>query len=365
MFLFTPKMSRLRLLGYKSFGMCMLLSVLVTTSFATNLVVDNKDEYLSEPIHQKPIVEQDDFFSRYAPEKLLHSNATQKEDIRINSAMDVSRYSDEVVKFSGIEKLTSGKRYHKKETILDYSRLMPSNSGPTGLINAISARGLPEGKISAAYINTKSEIKQANLFKNTKSFSANDANFLINYGYTDNFELNLKVLKTSRNLQTQTGNSYHSSLEGFPEFTFGLKAHQKYKSNEYAIGFLNTNISSSARKLIVDQDFENFKSFYVSVTSDFTYRTESHFVLKRNSTDKKFNTSNTWLTFIGGFDTKLSKKTHLLTEIKYENFKSNVKDISINGGIRHNMKNSALDLFIVRGNQTGYSETGFKISGAF
>ena len=173
------------------------------------------------------------------------------------------------------------------------------------------------------------------------------------------------ILKTSRTIQTLTNNKHHSSLEGFPEFTFGIKAHQKYRNNEYAIGFLNTNISSSSRKVILDQDFENYKTFYISMTSDITYRTESHFVLKRNSTDKKFNTSNTWLTAIAGFDTKLTKKTHLLSEIKYENFESNVRDLTINGGIRHIMNNSAIDLFVVRANQVGYSETGFKISGAF
>ncbi|PCJ17335.1 MAG: hypothetical protein COB02_14005 [Candidatus Cloacimonadota bacterium] len=350
---------------YNKLYLSFLFLTVIQFNYAQKLEIDHQDDFLSEPIHEKAIIEQDDFFERYRPLDILKSNTTQKEDIRINSAMDVSNFSNELVQFSGIDKLSSGKRYHKKKKVLDFSRLMPSNSGPTGLFNVISARGLPEGKISGAYINTKTEIKQTNLFKNTNSFNANDANFLINYGYSDNFELNLKVMKTSRTITTSANNKYNSSIAGFPELTIGIKAHQKYKSNEFAIGFLNTNIASQSRKMIIDQDFENFKTLYLSMTSNFTYRTESHFVLKRSSTDKKFNTNNTWMTFLAGFDTKLSKKTHFLAEIKYEDYESNVRDLSVNGGIRHVMNNSAIDLFIIRGNQIGYSETGFKISGAF
>ena len=54
------------------------------------------------------------------------------------------------------------------------------------------------------------------------------------------------------------------------------------------------------------------------MTNDITYRTESHFTIKHNSTDKKYDVNNSWISLVGGIDTKLTKDTHLMVEFKYD-----------------------------------------------
>jgi hypothetical protein len=132
------------------------------------------------------------------------------------------------------------------------------------------------------------------------------------------------------------------------------------------LGIINTTIDSASRNLILDQDFEHFKTVYFSVTSPFTYRTESNFTIKKSSTDNKFANNNSWLSAIFGLDTKLTSSTHLLAEVKYEDYQAQSDKYIFNGGIRQVVgKDMGIDIYSRRLIQKGYSETGFRLSGAF
>lgn len=342
------------------------LILCLSTPMAQNGLEQKEEDYLFAPEHQTPIIRQDDFFERNRPARLVHQNATPAEEVRINPHLDLSQFSQEVIEDSGLPVLKSPKRYNQAPHKIDFSRLMPSNSGPTGLMDSISARGLPEGKISAAFQYSEADVRQRNLFRNVNSFSAENADFLLNYGYNDHFEFSLKVHKSTRQMTTNLGTSFDSSLHGFPSYTAGLKAHQKWREYEFAVGFLHTSVESPQRNLILDQDFEHYKSFYATFTSPFTYRTETHLTLKRSDMDNKYVSGNSFTSIVYGVDTKLSQDTHLLAELKWEDLKANTDDVSLNGGLRHHFGDGmAFDAFWMRGSQTGYHETGFRISGAF
>jgi hypothetical protein len=345
--------------------LCLAICTNLLSSWAQDLNHEQTD-YLLEPEHDKPLIQQQDFFVRNRPAELLAGNSTDQKDIRVNPHFDLSQYSDELIETSGIDVLASPHRYHRKIKRIDYARLMPSYSGPTGLIDAISAKGLPRGKFAVSMLQANAKISTRNLFNNIKSYETDDIFLLANHGLSPNVELNVKFLKTSRDVYTMSGNRYHSSEVKFPEFSYGLKLHQSWKDNEFAFGFINTSVESAARNLILDQDFENYKAMYFSVTSPITYRTESHVTIKRSSTDNKFVQKNSWWSVIGGADTKITKDTHLLGEIKFEDYNSDVNKFSFNGGIRHMFKDDlAAEVDLRRFNQKGFSEVALKLSGAF
>ena len=325
----------------------------------------NVEDYLTRPEHDKAIIEQKDFFDRHHPGDFIKSNRTPAREIRMNSHLDLSQFSDDVIESSGVPVIQSPNRYNQLKTRWDNSRMLPSLVGPTGLLDSISARGLPKGKTAAAYHYGQTKVTRTGLYKNVSAHEATDSNLLLNHGIHDNFEISLRVLKSTRFTDTTIGTRFDSSQDGFPESSYGFKAHQKVGSSEFALGFMSTNVDQKSRNLILDQEFERFRTAYFTVTSPFTYRTESHFTVKHNDTDNKFVNNNTWFSWIAGVDTKLNKDTHLLGEIKYEDFDAQTNDIVLNGGIRHRISDFFVDAYLMRGNQQGYSETGFKISGAF
>ena len=283
----------------------------------------------------------------------------------MNSHLDVSMFSDELVETSGFPNLRSPKRYNSKPAPKDFSRLLPSAIGPTGLIDSISANGLARGEFNAAYVHVKSENKTPGIFRNVNRYEATDVNLILNYGLADNFEVLFKFLHADRMLISSIGTFFDSANVPFPEYGYGFKAHQNWRGKEFAIGFINSTIDSLARNLIIDQDFEYFKSVYLTMTNDLTYRTESHFTIKHNSTDKKYDINNSWISLVGGVDTKLTKDTHLMVELKYEDYDTPSRTVTMNGGLRHMMGSTGLEGFVRRINQPGFTEIGFKVSSAF
>ena len=283
----------------------------------------------------------------------------------MNSHLDVSMFSDEVVETSGFKNILTPRRYNTKPEPKDFSRLLPSTVGPTGLIDSISANGLARGEFNAAYVHLKSENNTAGVFRNVSRYEATDVNLLFNYGLADNFEVLFKFLHADRMMVSSLGTFFDSANVRFPEYGYGLKAHQNWRGKEFALGFVNSAIDSLARNLILDPDFEYFKSIYLTMTNDLTYRTESHFTIKRNSTDKKYSLNNSWISIVGGIDTKLTKDTHLMVEVKYEDYETPSRTFTMNGGIRHMMGSTGLEGFVRRINQPGFTEVGFKVSSAF
>ena len=221
----------------------------------------------------------------------------------MNSHLDVSMFSDELVETSGFPNLRSPKRYNSKPAPKDFSRLLPSAIGPTGLIDSISANGLARGEFNAAYVHVKSENKTPGIFRNVNRYEATDVNLVLNYGLADNFEVLFKFLHADRMLISSIGTFFDSANVPFPEYGYGLR-HIKIGEEKFAIG-LSIQQLTLARNLIIDQDFEYFKSVYLTMTNDLTYRTESHFTIKHNSTDKKYDINNSWISLVGGVDTKL------------------------------------------------------------
>ncbi|MBW7875877.1 MAG: hypothetical protein H3C47_07815 [Candidatus Cloacimonetes bacterium] len=343
------------------------LSVLSLSSeeSLTSPLESKSEDYLTRPEHDMAIVAQKDFFDKHNPGDYIKKNRTPAREVRMNSHLDLSQFSDEVVQSSGIPVIESPARYNQIKPRWDNSRMLPSLLGPTGLLDSISARGLPHGKTAASYHYGQTKVTRTNLFKNVQSHEATDSNLILNHGIHDNFEVSLRVLKSTRYTDTTIGTRFDSAQDGFPESSYGLKAHQKVGKSEIALGFMSTNVDQKSRNLILDQEFERFRTAYFTLTSPFTYRTESHFTVKHNDTDNKFVNNNTWFSWIAGMDTKLNKDTHLLGEIKYEDFDAQTSDIVFNGGIRHRVSDFFVDAYMMRGNQKGYSEAGFKISGAF
>ncbi len=322
-------------------------------------------EDLFEPLYDKPILDQDDFFDVMGPEVNIEANSSSREKMRISPHMDVSMFSDDLIKTAELPLMASPRRYHKVKPRFPAHMYLPSMLGPTGLVDSISGRGLPRGMFNVGYLHRLSEVKSSRIFRNVNSFEGTDVFFLMNYGLSDYFEIHGKIMHMDRSLVSNLGTKFDSAENGLPEFTYGIKAHQEWLGKDWALGFINSNIDSVARNLILDQDFEGFKSIYLTVTSDITHRTESHITVKRNSSDQKFASGNSWFSFIGGVDTALAKDTHLIGETKFENYLSPGNKWSINGGIRHQLGDSNLELFMKRANQKGYSSLGFKVSGAF
>jgi len=340
----------------------LILSIFCTAQAKEYSVIG---EDLLPPESQKALMDQEDFYSLNSPIRLLKQQRTDPGKIRVSSHFDVSMFSDDLVKTSEIDLIYSGKRYHEKPKIFNVSGMLPSNLGPTGLLDSISARGLPRGKASIAYVHTLTEVKQKDVFLNVSDYDGTDVNLILNYGFAQNFEVHSRFMKTTRNMNTSLGTNFNSAEDGFPEYSYGLKAHQNWLGKEFALGFINSNINASSRNLILDQEFEGFKSVYVSMTSDIADRTESHFTVKRNTADQKFTSNNSWFSFVGGVDTRLTSDTHLLGELKYENYSSPTKNWSLSGGLRHKLDDTNLELFLKRANQRGWSSLGFKVSGAF
>jgi hypothetical protein len=325
-----------------------------------------EEDYLRVSENRKALVEQEDFYERFSPMDMLRKNRTPDREIKVNSHFDISHFSDDLVKTAGIPALTSAPRYHKKIIPTDFSRLFPSVSGPTGIIDSISARGLPRGRSSVAWLQADVSAARSQLFRNVNSYKSSDTFLLINHGISEHVELMTRINKTTRETITAIGTQFHSAEYKFPEYSIGIKLHQKFGANEYALGIINTTIDSASRNLILDQDFEHFKTVYFSVTSPFTYRTESNFTIKKSSTDNKFANNNSWLSAIFGLDTKLTSSTHLLAEVKYEDYQAQSDKYIFNGGIRQVVgKDMGIDIYSRRLIQKGYSETGFRLSGAF
>ena len=347
-------------------GMCIGLGLLVSSLLPLNATsISSNITQVSGPEHQTAIRKQKDFFDRYSPSKNLAENRTLPRQNRMNSHLDVSMFSDELVETSGFPNLRTPKRYNTKPAPKDFSRLLPSAVGPTGLIDSISANGLSRGEFNAAYVHVKSENKTPDVFRNVNRYDATDVNLVLNYGLSDNFEVLFKFLHADRMLVSSIGTFFDSANVRFPEYGYGFKAHQNWRGKEFALGFINSTIDSQARNLIIDQDFEYFKSVYLTMTNDLTYRTESHFTIKRNSTDNKYDVNNSWISLVGGIDTKLTKDTHLMVELKYEDYDTPSRTVTMNGGLRHMMGSTGLEGFIRRINQPGFSEIGFKVSSAF
>ena len=341
----------------------LLISFTLHFSVSAEYGVIGEDLFL--PAYDKPILEQNDFFQRNDPKDMLIDNRVKKEDYRVSPNIDVSMFSDDLIQTADLPLMTTPRRYGRSKPRFPAEMYLPSQVGPTGLIDSISGRGLPQGKYNFGYLHNVHEVKSSNVFRNVNNFDGTDILFLMNYGLSDNFELHGKVIHTDRSLLSNVGTSFDSAENGLPEFAYGLKIHQEWLGKEIAVGFINSNIARVSRNLILDQDFEAFKSIYLTVTSDITHRTESNITLKRNSSDQKFAVGNSWMSFIGGIDTALTKKTHLIGEMKYEDYSSPANNWSINGGLRHQFGTSNLELFMKRANQQGYSSLGFKVSGAF
>gem|GEM_PF-1039730 len=320
---------------------------------------------LFRPRYARPILEQGDFYDRHDPENLINDNRSKEHEIRVSPHMDVSMFSDDLVETADLPLMTTPPRYNQKKPRFPIQMYLPSLVGPTGLMDSISGRGLPMGKFNFGYLHRISEVKTQNVFRNVNRFDGTDVFFLMNYGLSDNFELHGKIVHTDRNMQSNIGTVFDSAENSLPEFTYGLKVHQNFYGKEIALGFINSNIASISRNLILDQDFEGYKSVYLTVTSDITYRTESHITVKRNSSDQKFRNGNSWFSLVGGVDTALTRDTHLIGEMKYEDYSSPANKWSINGGVRHQFGKSNLELFMKRANQQGYSSLGFKVSSAF
>ena len=347
-------------------GWCIWLSVVSSSLLSLNAsTISSNITQVTAPEHQKSIRNQKDFFDRFSPSKNLANNRTPSRQNRMNSHLDVSMFSDEIVETSGLPNILTPRRYNTKPDPKDFSRLLPSAIGPTGLIDSISANGLARGEFNAAYVHLKSENKTAGVFRNVSRYEATDVNLLFNYGLSDNFEVLFKFLHADRMMVSSLGTFFDSANVRFPEYGYGLKAHQNWRGKEFAIGFVNSTIDSRARNLILDPDFEYFKSIYLTMTNDLTYRTESHFTIKRNSTDKKYSISNSWISIVGGIDTKLTKDTHLMVELKYEDYDTPSRTVTMNGGLRHMMGSTGLEGFVRRINQPGFTEIGFKVSSAF
>lgn len=317
------------------------------------------------PEHKTAIRSQKDFFDKYHPSRNLIDFRTPAKNVRMNSQLDISMFSDEVVETAGFPNLLTPKRYQTHVKPKDMSRLLASSIGPTGLIDSISANGLSRGEFNASYAHVVSDNKIAGVFRNVNFYESTDVNLLINYGLADNFEIMFKFLHPDRSLTSSLGTGFDSASSKLPEYGYGLKVHQNWRGKEFALGFINANIDSVARNLILDPDFEYYKSIYLSMTNDLTYRTESHITIKRNSTDKKYSASNSWFSIVGGVDTKLTKDTHLLAELKYEKYSTPSRKVTMNGGLRHMFGNTGLEGFVRRLNQPGFTEVGIKVSSAF
>lgn len=347
-------------------SLCLLIG-LASSSYAqtSNAVVSTTPIPVREAEHSQPIRKQKDFFDRYSPLKSLQDNRTPAKSTRINSHLDVSMFSEEVIETAGFPTLLSSRKYQTKSAKKDFSRLLPSSIGPTGLIDSISANGLSRGEFNAAYTHVVADNKIAGTFRNVNVYEATDVNMLFNYGLADNFELMFKFTHLDRSSISSLGSAFDTATSKLPEYGYGFKAHQNWRGKEFAIGFVNANIDSVARNLILDPDFEYFKSVYFTMTNDLTYRTESHITIKRNTSDKKYTANNSWFSMVGGIDTKLTKDTHLLLELKYEDYTTPSKTLTMNGGIRHIMGSTGLEGFVRRINQPGFTEFGFKVSSAF
>lgn len=342
--------------------LCLLLSV---DLYAQNLEFDEED-YLLASEYRKPIVEQEDFYERFHPETMLLKNRTSERETRVNPHFDISQFSDELIKESGVPILASAPRYHVPVIPIDFSRLFPSVSGPTGMIDSISARALPRGKTSVAWLQANSKADRSRLFRNVNSYKATDTFLAINHSIADNIELMTKINKTVRDTTTSIGTRFHSAEYKFPEYSLGIKLHQKVGDNEFALGIINTTVEAASRNLILDQDFEHFKTVYFTMTSPLTYRTESNFTIKRSSTDNKFANNNSWYSAVFGLDTKVTASTHILGELKYEDYQAQSDKFIFNGAVRHVVgKDMGIDVYSRRLAQKGYAETGFRLSGAF
>jgi len=351
----------------KRIALVLILHAMSSWNFQELAAQELSDDH-SAPLpneHQRAIADQSDFFDRHNPSDLVRSNRTAREEIRMSPHQDVSMFSDELIETADIPIMQSAHRYTDKEPEIDVSRLLPSNVGPTGLIDSISGRGLKRGQYSAGYLHTEAQNKFAGVFLNVRNYDSTDSTALVNYGLSDNVELNMKFLHTDRSVESGIGTIFDSSQVQYPEYAYGLKLHQNWRGKDFGFGFMNANINARARNMILDQDFEYYKSLYFTVTSDLTYRTESHITIKRNTLDNKYLANNSWYSLVGGVDTKLSKDTHLMVEGKFEDYVSPTRKWSLNGGIRQMFGNTGVEAYGRRLNQPGFSEVGFKISGTF